>query len=190
MDKGRMEAFSDGVIAIIITIMVLEMKAPHGTGWSALAPVLPPFVCYIMSFTYLAIYWNNHHHLLKAAHQVDGRVLWANMLLLFWLSLIPFTTAWMGENNFARAPVILYGIDLLCAAVSYYILVCALLARHGQDSLLAKAIGSDFKGRISVAIYMAAIGISFLHPLSAFGLYALVAVIWIIPDQRIEKALK
>ena len=190
MDKGRMEAFSDGVIAIIITIMVLEMKAPRGTDLAALAPVLPSFLSYIMSFAYLAIYWNNHHHLLKAAHQVDGRVLWANILLLFWLSLIPFTTAWMGENSFARIPVILYGIDLLCAAVSYYVLVRALLDRHGKDSLLAKAIGNDFKGKISMFLYVAAIWLSFLHPLLACGLYAFVAVMWIIPDQRIEKVLK
>ena len=184
-----MEAFSDGVIAIIITVMVLEMKTPHGTSWAALTPVVPVFLSYVLSFAYLAIYWNNHHHLLKAAHSVDGRVLWANMLLLFWLSLIPFMTAWMGENHFARNPVILYGLDLFCAAVSYSFLVNALLARHGKDSVLAKAIGNDFKGNISIVIYVAAIVLSFLHPLLGFALYVFVALMWIIPDQRIEKVL-
>ncbi|MCA9408574.1 MAG: DUF1211 domain-containing protein [Candidatus Omnitrophica bacterium] len=190
MDKNRMEAFSDGVIAIIITIMVLEMKAPHGTSWKSLEPVFPAFLSYILSFTYLAIYWNNHHHLLKAVKEVDGRVLWANLHLLFWLSLIPFASAWMGENHFAQIPVILYGIDLLCAAVSYQLLVQALLARHGRESLLAKAIGKDVKGKISIVIYILAIGVSFLHPLWACFLYALVAVMWIVPDQRIERVLK
>lgn len=184
-----MEAFSDAVIAIVITIMVLEMKTPHGAQWAALKPIVPVFLSYILSFAYLAIYWNNHHHLLKAVETVDGRILWANMLLLFWLSLIPFVTAWMGENDFARNTVILYGLDLLCAAVTYKILVRALLSRHGKDSVLAKAIGKDIKGKVSIFIYFAAIGLSFIHPLLACALYALVAVIWIMPDQRIEKAL-
>ena len=190
MDKNRMEAFSDAVIAIIITIMVLELKIPHGTEWSALKPLTSVFICYIMSFAYLAIYWNNHHHLLKAIKSVDGKALWANMVLLFWLSLIPFVTGWMGENHFAKIPVLLYGINLLCAAVSYNILVKVLIASHGQDSLLAKAVGKDTKGKLSMMLYVLAIGVAFLIPLIACAIFALVAVIWLIPDQRIEKILK
>ena len=190
MNKDRMEAFSDGVIAIIITIMVVEMKAPHGVSWAALQPVLPDFLSYVLSFAYLGIYWNNHHHLLKAVKYVDGRVLWANLHLLFWLSLFPFTTHWMGGNQFARAPVILYGINLFLAAVAYLLLVRALLKRHGKESLLAKAMGNDFKGMISAGIYLMAILWAFTAPLLACGLYALVALLWIVPDQRVEKLLK
>ncbi|MCA9392854.1 MAG: DUF1211 domain-containing protein [Candidatus Omnitrophica bacterium] len=190
MDKTRMEAFSDAVIAIIMTIMVLEMKIPHGEGWSALKPIIPVFLSYVMSFAYLAIYWNNHHHLLKAVKSIDGRVLWANVVLLFWLSLIPFVTGWMGENHFARNPVILYGVNLLLAGLSYNILVKVLLYSHGKDSLLAKAMGNDIKGKMSMVIYAAAIGLAFVSPVLAGSLYALVAVMWIVPDERIEKVLR
>ncbi|MCA9402961.1 MAG: DUF1211 domain-containing protein [Candidatus Omnitrophica bacterium] len=190
MDKTRMEAFSDAVIAIIITIMVLEMKIPHGEEWSALKPIIPVFLSYVMSFAYLAIYWNNHHHLLKAVKSVDGRVLWANMVLLFWMSLIPFVTGWMGENHFARNPVILYGVNLLLAGLSYNILVKVLLHSHGKDSLLAKALGNDIKGKFSMVIYAAAICLAFVSPILAGCLYALVAVMWIVPDERIEKVLR
>ena len=190
MDKTRMEAFSDAVIAIIMTIMVLEMKIPHGEEWSALKPIIPVFLSYVMSFAYLAIYWNNHHHLLKAVKSIDGRVLWANVVLLFWLSLIPFVTGWMGENHFARNPVILYGVNLLLAGLSYNILVKVLLHSHGKDSLLAKALGNDIKGKFSMVIYAAAICLAFVSPILAGCLYALVAVMWIVPDERIEKVLR
>ena len=189
MHKGRLEAFSDGVIAIIITIMVLEMKAPHGADFAALKPLFPVFLSYLMSFIYLGIYWNNHHHLFQAVKHIDGRILWANSHLLFWLSLIPFVTAWMGENQFAAFPVALYGGVLLSAAVAYFILVRALLAHHGKDSLLAKAIGDDFKGKISLVIYLAAIALAFINPFLACALYILVAIIWLVPDRRIEKVL-
>ena len=190
MDKTRMEAFSDAVIAIIMTIMVLEMKIPHGEGWSALKPIIPVFLSYVMSFAYLAIYWNNHHHLLKAVKSIDGRVLWANMVLLCWMSLIPFVTGWMGENHFARNPVILYGVNLLLAGLSYNILVKVLLHSHGKDSLPAKALGNDIKGKFSMVIYAAAICLAFVSPILAGCLYALVAVMWIVPDERIEKVLR
>ncbi|HET7292216.1 MAG TPA: TMEM175 family protein [Vicinamibacteria bacterium] len=189
MSKGRMEAFSDGVIAIIITIMVLELKAPHGAELSSLRPLVPPFVSYVLSFAYLGIYWNNHHHLLQAVQRVGGGVLWANLHLLFWLSLIPFVTAWMGENHFEAVPVAVYGVALLCAAVAYYILVRALLVHHDRDSALAKAIGDDFKGKVSVAIYAVAIPLAFVAWWIAFALYVVVAVVWIVPDRRIERAL-
>lgn len=189
MHKGRLEAFSDGVIAIIITIMVLEMRSPHGADFASLKPIIPVFLSYVMSFIYVGIYWNNHHHLLHTAKHVDGRILWANMHLLFWLSLVPFVTAWMGENHFASAPVMLYGVVLICAAVAYTILTRALLARHGKDSLLASAIGSDFKGNISIAIYAAAIGMAFKCPGVSCALYALVALMWLVPDTRIEKVI-
>jgi len=190
MDKTRIEAFSDAVIAIVITIMVLEMKSPHGTDWAALKPVIPAFLSYILSFAYLAIYWNNHHHLFKAVEAIDGRALWPNMVLLFWLSLIPFVTSWMGENHFARNTVILYGLDLLCAAISYSFLVRALLSRHDKESLLAKAIGGSRKGGLSIVIYVAAILLSFIHPLIGCALYAYVAIMWIVPDTRIERILE
>jgi uncharacterized membrane protein len=189
MTKGRMEAFSDGVVAILITIMVLELKVPHGTAFADLRPLLPVFLSYVLSFIYLGIYWNNHHHLLHAARQVDGRILWANLHLLFWLSLVPFVTGWMGENHFAALPVALYGLVLLMAAISYTLLVRALLARHGPDSLLAKAIGSDLKGNLSLAAYVLAILVASTNRWIACALYVGVALVWLVPDLRIERAL-
>ena len=189
MTKGRLEAFSDGVIAIIITIMVLELKIPHGADLSALYPLASVFLSYALSFVFLGIYWNNHHHLLQAVKYVDGRILWANLHLLFWLSLTPFVTGWMGENQFAPGPVALYGAVLLFSAIAYYILTRALLSIHSKDSALALAIGSDFKGKISVVIYAFAIALSFFNSWIAGALYVLVAVMWLIPDRRIEKTL-
>ncbi|MFN2141625.1 MAG: TMEM175 family protein [Candidatus Promineifilaceae bacterium] len=190
MSKNRLEAFSDGVLAIIITIMVLELDVPEEPTLAALAPLIPVFLSYVLSFIFLGIYWNNHHHLLQAADSVDGRVLWANLHLLFWLSLVPFTTTWMGQNNFADLPVALYGVDLLLAAVAYFILVRALLSLHGQNSTLAQALDRDIKGKISLCIYVAAIPLAFLSPLLAGMLYVLVAVIWLVPDRRIENRLR
>ena len=190
MTKGRLEAFSDGVIAIIITIMVLELKVPHGAELGSLRPLAPVFLAYVLSFLYLGIYWNNHHHLLHAARQVDGRILWANLLLLFWLSLFPFVTHWAGETSFAAVPVAVYGGVLLLAALSYTLLVRALLARHGPDSVLARAIGSDFKGNVSVACYVLGILLALLvSRWLGLALYTVVALIWLIPDLRIERAL-
>jgi uncharacterized membrane protein len=189
MGKGRLEAFSDGVIAILITIMVLELRVPQGADLAALLPLVPIFLSYVLSFVYLAIYWNNHHHLFQVVMQVKGRVLWANLHLLFWLSLIPFVTAWMGENNFAAWPVALYGVVLLLAACAYFLLVRSLLALHGKDSTLAVAVGNDFKGKISIVIYAAAIPLAFIVPLVACVSYVLVAVIWFIPDRRIERVV-
>ena len=189
MTKTRMEAFSDGVLAIIITIMVLEMKVPHGTDFASLSPLLPVFLSYILSFVHLGIYWNNHHHLLQAVKHVRGNILWANIHLLFWLSLIPFVTGWMGENNFAPLLVALYGIILLFAAVAYYILTLTLISHHGKDSTIAVALGKDFKGKISVIIYVTAILLCFFNSLIAGGLYVSVAIMWLIPDRRIEKVL-
>ncbi len=189
MTKTRLEAFSDGVIAIIITIMVLEMKAPHDATLEGLAPLAPVFLSYVLSFVYVAIYWNNHHHLLHAVQRVDGRILWANTHLLFWLSVLPFVTAWMGENHFATVPVALYGVVLLCAAIAYTILVRALLAHHGRDSTLARAIGVDYKGKISLTLYLAAIPLAFFQGWVSCALYALVALIWLVPDSRIVKAM-
>lgn len=189
MTKGRIEAFSDGVIAILITIMVLELKVPQDTTLAALLPLIPVFLSYTLSFVFLGIYWNNHHHLFQATRRVDGRVLWANLHLLFWLSLIPFVTGWMGENGFAALPVAMYGVVLFLAAVAYFILARALVALHGHDSVLAKALGDDIKGKISVLIYLAAIPAAFLYAWIACGLYVLVAVMWLIPDRRIEKTL-
>ena len=189
MPKGRMEAFTDGVFAIIITIMVLEIKSPHGIGLAALQPLLPVFLSYGLSFVYVGIYWNNHHHLLQAAEHVDGGVLWANLHLLFWLSLIPFATAWMGENHFEPWPVALYGVVLLFAAIAYFFLTKTLIARHGKDSTLAASIGNDRKGKVSVVIYAVAISLSFVLPRIACICYVLVAVMWLIPDPRIEKVL-
>ena len=183
-----MEAFSDGVIAIIITIMVLELRPPHETSLAGLRPLVPVLGSYVMSFIYLGIYWSNHHHLLHATEHVDGRGLWANLHLLFWLSLVPFTTAWMGENNFSQWPVALYGMDLLLAAIAYFILVRALLATDG-NSLLASALGSDFKGKISIVIYVVAIPLAFVRPWLACLIYAGVAVMWLIPDRRIERKI-
>ena len=187
MGKERLEAFSDGVLAIIITIMVLELKIPQGANFAVLIPVLPAFLSYVLSFIYLAIYWNNHHHMLKATQRVNGAILWANMHLLFWLSLIPFTTGWMGENHFAVAPTALYGIVLLMAAMAYFILQHAILAEHGKDSLLARAIGHDFKGKISPILYVLAILSTLFNHWIAQGLYIFVALIWLVPDRRIEK---
>jgi len=189
MGKGRLEAFSDGVLAIIITIMVLEMKVPHGSHLAALKPLLPVFISYVLSFIYLGIYWNNHHHLMHIVHKVTGAVLWSNIHLLFWLSLIPFTTAWMGENNFSFWPVVLYGVVLLMAAVAYYILAHCLTNVHGKDSALAQALGKDRKGIISIILYALGIGFSFINSWIGFSLYVAVAVIWFIPDKRIEKKL-
>ena len=189
MSKGRMEAFSDGVIAIIITIMVLELTVPHEADLAALRPLIPTFLSYVLSFVNLGIYWNNHHHLLQAIKQVDGRVLWANLHLLFWLSLIPFVTGWMGENDFSAWPVALYGTVLLLAAVAHFILTRTLLSIHGRDSVLATALGRDFKGKVSVVIYLVAIPLAFVNSWFAGALYVLVAVMWLIPDRRIEKTL-
>ncbi|HQR33734.1 MAG TPA: TMEM175 family protein [Blastocatellia bacterium] len=190
MDKGRLEAFSDGVIAIIITIMVLELKVPHGDNLAALRPLLPVLVSYVLSFVYVGIYWNNHHHMLQAAEKVNGRILWANLHLLFWLSLFPFVTGWMGENHFTEIPVALYGVVLLLAAIAYFILSRTLTSHHGKESKLALALGKDFKGIASPFIYVAAIAISFLNPWVAFAMYATVAIIWIVPDRRFEKLLQ
>jgi uncharacterized membrane protein len=189
MTKGRMEAFSDGVFAVIITIMVLEMKAPQGASPSALESVLPVFLSYVLSFVYLGIYWSNHHHLLQAAQHVSGGILWANLHLLFWLSLTPFVTNWMGVNDFAPWPVALYGLVLLFAGTAYFILTRLLIAHHGKDSTLAASIGRDRKGRTSLAVYSAAIPLSFIHPWVACACYVVVAIMWLIPDPRIEKAL-
>ncbi len=190
MTKGRMEAFSDGVLAIIITIMVLELNIPQEPGVSGLLPLWPILVSYILSFVFLGIYWSNHHHLLQAVQRVNGRVLWANLHLLFWLTLIPFVTGWMGENHFAPWPVAMYGVVLLFAAIAYFILTKALIRLHGKDSVLANAVGRDFKGKISVVIYCAAIPLAFVHSWSAGALYVLVAIMWLMPDRRIEKTLK
>jgi uncharacterized membrane protein len=190
MPKSRLEAFSDGVIAIIITIMVLELKVPHGTDFAALKPLLPVFLSYILSFVYVGIYWNNHHHLLHATEKINGHNLWANLHLLFWLSLIPFVTGWMGENHFATLPVALYGVVLFMASVAYVILQCSLATGQGHDSRLAGALGRDRKGKLSLALYAAAIGLAFVNPWIAGSLYVLVAAIWFIPDTRMEKALR
>ncbi|MBL8886107.1 MAG: DUF1211 domain-containing protein [Phycisphaerales bacterium] len=190
MGKGRLEAFSDGVIAIIITIMVLEMKVPaHAEHFGDLLPLIPVFLSYVLSFAYVGIYWNNHHHMLHATRHVNGAVLWSNLLLLFWLSLIPFVTGWMGENHFAPAPTALYGVVLLCAAVSYTVLQRAIVACHGRDSDLARAVGRDLKGRVSLALYIAAIAAAFWNHWISWALYVLVALIWFIPDRRIERTL-
>ncbi len=190
MGRGRLEAFSDGVLAIIITIMVLELKVPHGADAAALRPLVPVFLSYVLSFVFVGIYWSNHHHLLHAVRHVNGRVLWANLHLLFWLSLIPFVTGWMGENHFAALPVALYGAVLLAAAIAYYVLAHVLASHHGPDSALAKALGTDFKGKVSVAFYAAAIPLAFLSPWVACALYVAVAVMWLIPDRRIEHVLE
>ncbi|MBX7109963.1 MAG: TMEM175 family protein [Chitinophagales bacterium] len=189
MGKSRIEAFSDGVIAIIITIMVLEMKVPHGDEWQNLAPLFPVFISYLLSFLNVAIYWNNHHHLFHAARNVNSKVLWANIHLLFWLSLFPFVTGWMGENHFTTLPIILYGVILLMAGVAYYILSQALIQLHGKESTLAIAVGKDKKGLISVVIYLLAIFLSLINGYIGLVLYAIVAAMWLIPDQRIEKKI-
>ena len=187
MGKTRLEAFSDGVMAIIITIMVLELKVPHGTDVDSLLPLIPVFLSYVLSFIYVGIYWNNHHHMLHAAHKVNGRVLWANLHLLFWLSLIPFVTGWMGENHFAEWPSALYGGVLFMCGLAYYILAHSLIAHHGKDSSLAAAFGRDYKTIVSVVLYAIAIPLSFVSTWLAMAIYVLVAALWIIPDRRIEK---
>jgi uncharacterized membrane protein len=189
MTKGRMEAFSDGVFAVIITIMVLEMKPPRGVSLASLQPVLPVFLSYVLSFVYVGIYWNNHHHLLQAAKQVAGGILWANLHLLFWLSLTPFVTAWMGENHFTPWPVALYGLVLLFAGIAYFILTKTLIAHHGRDSTLARSIGSDRKAKLSLVVYAAAIPVSFSEPWIACACYVVVAIMWFLPDRRIERTL-
>lgn len=190
MNKGRLEAFSDGVIAILITIMVLELRPPQGGDLASLKLFLPQFLVYALSYIFLGIYWSNHHHLLQAVQKVNGAILWANLHLLFWLSLIPFGTAWLGREGLASLPVGLYGVDLLLAAVGYYILVRALIAHHGKNSTLAKAIGDDLKGKVSVVLYAAAIPFAWVLPWMSYGIYILVAVIWLVPDRRIERVLK
>jgi uncharacterized membrane protein len=190
MNSNRLEAFSDGVLAIIITIMVLELKVPHGTDLKELEPVLPVFLSYILSFIYVGIYWNNHHHMMHAVQKVNGGILWANLHLLFWLSLIPFVTGWLGENHFAELPMALYGVVLLMAAIAYFILQNRILAVQGKDSLLAKALGKDLKGKASPIIYIVAIIASFYSPWIAGALYILLALMWLIPDKRIEIIFK
>jgi len=190
MGKGRLEAFSDGVIAIIITIMVLELKVPHGADWGTLAALAPTFLSYVLSFVYIAIYWNNHHHLLYACEHVNGAILWANMHLLFWLSLIPFATGWMGENHFAALPTALYGVALLMPAIAYYVLQSAIIALHGREGMLARAVGSDFKGNVSPVLYLTAIGLAFIAPWAAQAIYVGVALMWLIPDRRIEGVVR
>jgi TMEM175 potassium channel family protein len=189
MSKGRLEAFSDGVIAVIITIMVLEMKPPPSPSAAALVSAAPAFLTYLLSFVFVGIYWNNHHHLLHAVHHINGSILWANLHLLFWLSLAPFVTAWMGQNYLAPVPVAAYGGVLLCAAVAYFVLTRVLLSAHGKDSKLAKALGNDFKGKVSMCIYAAVIPLAFVHPLLSCLLYIVVAIMWLVPDRRIEKVL-
>jgi uncharacterized membrane protein len=187
--KGRLEAFSDGVFAIVITIMVLELKAPHGATVETLRALVPTFLSYVLSFVFVAIYWNNHHHLLQAARHVDGGVLWANVHLLFWLSLTPFVTAWLGDNGAAPLPVALYGGVLLMAAIAYLVLARRLVALHGEGSTLARAVGVDMKGRLSLAIYATAILLAFSRPAWSCALYVVVALLWLAPDRRIERAL-
>jgi len=189
MGKDRLAAFSDGVIAILITIMVLELKVPHGADWAALVGLVPSLLTYVMSFVYLAIYWNNHHHLLYTVARVDGLILWANSHLLFWLSLIPAATAWMGENLSAPVPTAVYGGVLLMPAIAYYLLQKAIVRRQGAHSVLAKALGSDIKGKISLILYVAGIVLAFVSPWISIAIYALVAVMWLVPDRRIENTL-
>jgi len=190
MHKNRLEAFSDGVLAIIITIMVLELKAPHTAELSALKPLLPVFLSYVLSFIYLAIYWNNHHHLLHSTKEVSGGILWANMHLLFWLSLFPFATSWIGENHVAPIPTAAYGFVLLMAALAYFILERAIIAKQGRDSFLADAVGVDWKGKLSPALYFMAIPLAFLNPWISICVYIFVALMWLVPDPRIERKLE
>jgi uncharacterized membrane protein len=189
MGKNRLEAFSDGVLAIIITIMVLELKVPHGETFDALLPLVPTFLSYVLSFVYLGIYWNNHHHMLHAATRVTGLVLWANLHLLFWLSLFPFATGWMGENHFAPMPSALYGLVLLMAAIAYWLLEQAIIASEGSSSFLRRAVGRDWKGKLSPVLYAVAIVSTFLAPWVAQAIYVFVAILWLVPDPRIERAL-
>ncbi|QQS35156.1 MAG: DUF1211 domain-containing protein [Ignavibacteriales bacterium] len=189
MQKGRLEAFSDGVLAIIITIMVLEIKVPHGEQLSNLSPLVPVVLSYILSFIYIGIYWNNHHHMMHTVTKITGGILWANLHLLFWLSLVPFVTGWMGENNFGTQPVALYGVVMLMAAIAYYVLQTLIIKSQGEHSLLAKAIGNDLKGKISPVLYLAGISLSSISSKISGALYVLVALIWLIPDKRIEKII-
>ena len=189
MEKNRLEAFSDGVLAIIITVMVLELKVPHGSDLTALQPLLPVFLTYLLSFIYIGIYWNNHHHLLKAAHKVTGGIMWANLHLLFWLSLFPFVTGWMGENHFTPAPTAIYGTVMLLAAIAYYILQSLIIAEQGPDSKLAASIGRDLKGKLSPVLYTLAIASSFFWPWIAGGIYVAVALLWLVPDRRIARVV-
>ena len=189
MNKGRLEAFSDGVLAIIITIMVLEMKVPHGDDFEAIRPLIPIFFSYVLSFLYIGIYWNNHHHMLHTVKRVNGTILWANLHLLFWLSLLPFVTGWMGENHFSSIPTVLYGFVLLMAAIAYWLLAKSIIAAHGPDALLAQAIGKDYKGTGSIVLYAFSIPIAFINQWFSLGIYILVALLWLIPDKRVEKVL-
>ncbi|MBE9599277.1 TMEM175 family protein [Pedobacter sp. MC2016-24] len=190
MNKNRLEAFSDGVLAIILTIMVLELKVPHGTSLEALIPIIPTFMSYVLSFIYVGIYWNNHHHMMQIVKNVNGKVLWANLHLLFWLSLFPFATAWMGENHYETWPVAVYGVILLMASVAYFILIRKLTQLHGPDSAVARAYGADVKGKASAAIYLCAIGGSFINPWIGIACYVIVAIMWFIPDTRVEHIVK
>jgi uncharacterized membrane protein len=187
MTKARLEAFSDGVIAILITIMVLELHVPHGVTWNALGPLVPVFLTYVLSFVFVGIYWNNHHHMLHAADRINGTVLWANLHLLFWLSLVPFVTGWMGQNHVEPIPTAAYGIVMMCAGIAYYILAHALIAECGPESRLARALGDDQKGKLSVVFYAIGIGLAFVNPWIAVAIYVGVAMWWLIPDRRIEK---
>ena len=190
MEKGRLEAFSDGVLAIIITIMVLELKVPHGDGWNVLAQQWPVFLSYVLSFVYVGIYWNNHHHFLHAAEKVSGSVLWANLHLLFWLSLLPAVTHWVGENHLAAWPTAMYGAVLFMSAIAYFILTRVLIREHGTESTLAKAVGNDFKGKVSVVIYLVGMALAFVQPWLSAALYTLAAAWWLIPDRRIEHLME
>jgi TMEM175 potassium channel family protein len=190
MKRGRLEAFSDGVLAIVITIMVLEMKVPHGTDWTVLTQLWPIFLSYVLSFVYIGIYWNNHHHLLSTVGQVNGSIMWTNLHLLFWLALVPFVTGWMGENHFAQVPTILYGAVLLMAGIAYWILQGRILSAQPAGSPLRREIGTDLKGKFSPLLYLTGIAAAYFVPMVAFGIYALVAVLWFVPDRRIERALR
>jgi len=187
MEKGRLEAFSDGVIAIIITIMVLELKVPHGADLAALRPLLPVFLSYLLSFVYVGIYWNNHHHLFQATQRVNGTILWANLHLLFWLSLIPFVTGWTGENHFEALPTALYGVVLFLSAIAYWFLQWAIISEHGHDSKIAEALGPDWKGKLSPLLYLTAVGLSFVKEWLADAVYVLVALMWFVPDRRLAR---
>lgn len=189
MNKNRLEAFSDGVLAIVITIMVLEIKVPHGDQWEDLQPLIPVFLSYVLSFIYIGIYWNNHHHMLHTVTKVNGKLLWANLHLLFWLSLIPFTTGWMGENHFEALPTAVYGVILLMSAIAYVILQRIILQSQGENSILAKAVGNDIKGKLSPILYLLAIGVSWVGPAISGVIYVVVALMWLMPDLRIEKAI-
>ncbi len=190
MDTGRLEAFSDGVLAILITILVLELKVPHGTNWAALRPLVPVFLTYVLSFVYLGIYWNNHHHMFHAADRISGAILWANLHLLFWLSMVPFTTGWMGENAFAPLPTAVYGANMFMSGIAYTLLQRSIIAQQGPGSKLAAAVGKDMKGKASAGLYAAAIPLSFVNHWISEGLYVLVALLWLVPDRRIESKLQ